>query len=269
MIHPNVLPLASVRNPRDLGGYLGAKGRPIRSHRLLRTGRIDQLDRHDRALLQAAGLTTVIDLRTSKERAKTPDPHLPGVKHYNVSISGREVGQVSPEILKMHQRYSTDQYAGFKNMCLNYRDFVEQPHSWSAFRQFFEILTVRPGAILFHCSEGKDRTGICTVFLLYLLGVNPDVIREDYLYSNYLLTDYRRRLNKKVKDKHGSLALLATTRSLASVANEYLDSALIAIEQEYGSLRRFLQVRVGITSLWQQQLQALFLVANQDESKEQ
>ncbi|MCI1466352.1 MAG: tyrosine-protein phosphatase [Lactobacillus sp.] len=259
MIHPNVLPLASVRNPRDLGGYLGQGDRMLLPHRLLRTGRINRLDEHDRAILQEMGLQTIIDLRTSKERAATPDPQLPGVEHYNVSISGREVGQVSPSIIKIHQQYQTDQYAGFKNMCLNYRDFIEQPHSWYAFQQFFEILTDRPGAILYHCSEGKDRTGICTVFLLYLLGVEPAVIRADYLYSNVMLEDYRQHLDAKVKQKHGSLELLATTRSLASVANEYLDTALIAINKEYGNLDQFLQKRVGMTPAWKAKLQDQFL----------
>lgn len=262
MIHPNVLPLASVRNPRDLGGYLGHNGRPLLKHRLLRTGRINQLNVADQLFLQKIGLSTIIDLRTSRERRKTPDPALPGVEHYNVSISGREVGQVSPAIIKIHQQYQTDQYAGFKNMCLNYQDFIQQPHSWRAFRQFFEIITDRPGAILYHCSEGKDRTGICTVFLLHILGVEPAVIRADYLYSNFLLEDYRQRLDQKVRTKHGSLELLATTRSLASVANEYLDTALIAIDKEYGTIDQFLQKRVGMTPQWQAKLQDQFLAKN-------
>ena len=39
-------------------------------------------------------------------------------------------------------------------------------------------------AILYHCTEGKDRTGMVTALLLLLLGVSREDIVEDYLYTN-------------------------------------------------------------------------------------
>lgn len=258
MLHPTVLPLKSVRNPRDLGGYRGLNGRRILPHRLLRTGRINQISAADRQYLQQINLRKVIDLRTSDESQATPDPEFANVVHEHISISGREVGQVSQKIIAIHQKYQTDQYAGFKNMCLNYRDFVEQPHSLTALHNFFESLAATPhGAVLYHCSEGKDRTGICTVFLLHILGVDPVIIREDYLYSNTMLQTYRQELLQQ--HSQAGMKLRATMRSLASVANEYLDTALISIHERYGSLDAFLTQAVGLSTELRTTLQALYL----------
>ena len=57
------LPLKSVRNPRDLGGYVGADGRKIKDGLLLRTGTVSCITPKDAAFLQRYGVKTIIDLR--------------------------------------------------------------------------------------------------------------------------------------------------------------------------------------------------------------
>ena len=68
-----VLPLKTIRNPRDLGGYLTQDGHKVKMQRLLRTGRICNLSRHDQQYLINYGLRKVIDLRSEKERKQDPD----------------------------------------------------------------------------------------------------------------------------------------------------------------------------------------------------
>ncbi|NWM39887.1 tyrosine-protein phosphatase, partial [Escherichia coli] len=84
-------------------------------------------------------------------------------------------------------------------MCYQYRRSITEPFSQNAFKKILETLaSQKDGATIFHCSEGKDRTGLTTVFILYLLGVNWETIRQDYLYSNFTLRDYQAAMDKKI-----------------------------------------------------------------------
>ncbi len=87
MLKPNILPLKSVRNPRDLGGYRGLDNRKIKSHRLLRTGNISQITEKDEEFLKDYGLVKIIDLRSKLECKKHPDKEIDGVEHYNLALS--------------------------------------------------------------------------------------------------------------------------------------------------------------------------------------
>lgn len=87
MVDPIVLPLERVRNPRDLGGYIGDHGRRVKMYRLLRTGKISNITLHDQQFLLDYGLTKIIDLRSPLECHNMPDSKIPGVEHINLSIS--------------------------------------------------------------------------------------------------------------------------------------------------------------------------------------
>ena len=87
MVNPVVLSLEQVRNPRDLGGYIGDHGRRVKMHRLLRTGKISNITLHDQQFLLDYGLTKIIDLRSPLECHKMPDSKIPGVEHIDLSIS--------------------------------------------------------------------------------------------------------------------------------------------------------------------------------------
>ena len=73
-----VLPLAGATNFRDLGGYLGHDGRPVRWRRLFRSEHLAGLTPDDQAALAALGLGRAVDFRGVAERAATPYD-LPGV----------------------------------------------------------------------------------------------------------------------------------------------------------------------------------------------
>lgn len=87
MVDPIVLPLEKVRNPRDLGSYVGDHGRKVKMHRLLRTGKISDITNHDRQFLRDYGLAKIIDLRSPSECHRTPDSKIPGVEHINISLA--------------------------------------------------------------------------------------------------------------------------------------------------------------------------------------
>ena len=109
MIKPVVLPLEKVRNPRDLGGYIGYQGRKVKMHRLIRSGKISNITAKDEQFLLDYGLTKIIDLRSPHECRKMPDSTLPGVEYLDISIAKDDNTNGGKKDLAM---VFEDQYAG-------------------------------------------------------------------------------------------------------------------------------------------------------------
>lgn len=129
MIKPNILPLEHVPNARDLGGYVGFKGRKVKMHRLLRTGKLSQMTKEDEKFLLNYGLTTIVDLRSPKEIESSPDIVPAGVKHIDNPIHGNQNAETDQKIAQLKKTYTKDQYAGFKTMCHQYFASASQSYS--------------------------------------------------------------------------------------------------------------------------------------------
>lgn len=255
------LPVANCPNLRDLGG-LSAGARHVRPHKLLRAGALNALTPADVRVLADYGLATVVDLRAPKEAQATPDrlPH--GTKYVADSVFPRDPADTGSNIIALREQYDKDPLSGFMNMVNTYRDMVQRPTSQAAFRTLLALAAAndRPGAaLLYHCTSGKDRTGLATVFLLTLLGVSPAQIRRDYLASNSRLVEAREQRDRALCAAGAGQIMRATVRSLASVANEYLDAALLLIDQQYGGMPAYLTHQLGVTPQLRDRLQAIYL----------
>ncbi|RVU70449.1 tyrosine-protein phosphatase [Lactobacillus xujianguonis] len=261
MLKPLVLPLKSVRNPRDLGGYVGFDGRKIKARRLLRTGNIANISEADKQYLQAYGLNQIIDLRSPLEIKRNPDQEITGVKHYLLSISDEDnTNGGKKDLTRTFQRYREDQYAGFHMMCQRYHDHVAREHAQKTLHQILELLANNhEGATLYHCSEGKDRTGIVTIVLLYILGVDLETIRQDYLFSNPMLDSYRAKRDQRFAANGENLKFRANMRVLGSVSNSFFDTALITVKEKFGSLDDYLREQLGVTPDLRDALRELYL----------
>lgn len=261
MLKPNILPLKSVRNPRDLGGYRGLDNRKIKSHRLLRTGNISQITEKDEEFLKDYGLVKIIDLRSKLECKKHPDKEIDGVEHYNLALSESDnTAGGKKNIEEIFEKYRVDEYAGFRMMCERYHNHIAKKHAQITLHKILEVLAnTEEGAVLYHCSEGKDRTGLVTVVLLYILGVDMETIRQDYLYSNYMLNDYRAKRDRIMKENGENLYFRANMRILGSVSDAFLDTSLITIEKEFGGFDNYLKNELGVTPDLQEALRELYL----------
>jgi rhodanese-related sulfurtransferase len=163
-------------NFRDLGGYRGSEGKVTRWGTLFRSDTLHELSPTDVGTLRTMGLATVIDLRTPRELARTgrgplgPEP----IRYQNLSViregAGREAegeAMASPDGDDLSERY------------LWYLEVGGQALG--------EALTIlgEPAnyPLVFHCAAGKDRTGVLAALVLDLLGVEPEVIVDDYLIT--------------------------------------------------------------------------------------
>jgi len=96
------------------------------------------------------------------------------------------------------------------------------------------------GCVLWHCTEGKDRCGLVSAFLLTVLGVDEDVIREDYLLTNVVNGPKAEHLYNIFKEMGRSEADCEGIRNVILAKEEYLDAALGRIREKYGTMENFL-----------------------------
>ena len=123
---------------------------------------------------------------------------------------------------------------------------------------FDELLAVSTdSAVLFHCTAGKDRTGIAAALILYALDADEKKIMEDYLASNY----YRKNENEKSIQGMMSFYKLdeATARNLTGVKEDYLAATFTAIKSQYGSIDNYLEEVMGLTPARKEQLRKKFV----------
>lgn len=261
MFHPAVLPVKSVRNPRDLGGYVGFAKRKIKAHCLLRSGNISEITSQDEQFLLNYGLKKIIDLRSPAECKQNPDKNLPGVTHYvfPLSVEDNTDGE-GYDMSEEFARYRVDQYAGFRMMCERYRNHILVKSSQKSFHQVLQLIANSDeGAVLYHCSEGKDRTGLVTIVLLYILGVDMETIRQDYLYSNFMLNNYRAVRDRRFKQAGENDKFRANMRILGSVANAFFDTSIITINENFGGIDTYIVNELGINKEMQDTIKEKYL----------
>ncbi|WP_428926346.1 tyrosine-protein phosphatase [Marinibacterium sp. SX1] len=163
------IPVPGVLNLRDLGGYPTGRG-DTAWRRVLRAASLHDLDPAGIAELEALGLSHVIDLRYADEIAKRPNPFAgrTGATRYSqvsllagLSPEAPEISAAPDPLLALYLKAAETNAAGFVEVA---RLIAGTPQ----------------GAVLFHCSAGKDRTGMIAAMMLELAGVSRACILDDY-----------------------------------------------------------------------------------------
>ena len=187
------LDLQTVKNARDLGGLATYDGRRVKRAMLLRTGNMSMLNDRDIAVLRERGLKRVLDFRTQTVINATPNVKIDGVEYIHIPIVKDLASRVmsrgdyeTKTIGEILLRFTADfEGKGYEWMRAFYRDLFSSDYSLSQYRIFLDYLKeTTQGATIFHCTAGKDRTGVGAIFLLLLLGVKREQIIEDYLKTN-------------------------------------------------------------------------------------
>lgn len=267
---PQSIGLTGIVNARELGGYISEDGRKVKRGVLLRTGALSGMTEADRTcLMEQYHLTDVIDFRTSFECAAAPDPVMDPVAYHPIRILDEQGSQTAGmaaaatgegfpleklvEYIKSGKVHPEDMYV----------DIVQSAASKEGYRKFFEcLLEHKEGALLWHCSAGKDRTGLGAAFLLTILGVNRQTVLEDYSLTNVYFQDILKKMEIQLASFGLTEAEMEVMRAVAGGVNPaYLEKALDTIEEQYGSLEWYLEKELGITEEKRLKLQEMYLEA--------
>ena len=260
-----------VENARDMGTLVMQNGQIVRMGMLVRSGNLFKATDGDVAVLREKyHLTDVFDFRFEAEANAAPDRVMDGVSYTHLSTLPKAFIQgfssSRPDTTKMDTRdmvavlmkYAFDPKAQAMARKL-YPAIVTDTAAQHYYGKFLRGVLRAEGGVLWHCSQGKDRAGWGSAFVLAALGASRQVIVEDFDLSNQSYAPQEDALAPKVRDKEGGMEAEAFIRAMVGVSRENFEATLDLIEQQYGSLSAYIENQLGFSKEEQQQLRAKYL----------
>lgn len=237
--------IKKVNNFRSVGNIRNIDGRTLKEGKLYRSANLFKLKRKSFKEIDRLEIREIIDLRNSKEIAKKPD-HLPlGIMYKNYSAfedEGDQLDQAKKLVLKGKVNGSDAE----KRMLDFYKDYVTK--NPEIIKKIVTEILESNEPVLYHCTAGKDRTGIITALILTILKFDKETIYNDYLLSN----NYRKKLVNKRLNLAENLHFLypkmdiKVLEKLSWIETAYLDASFNQINKEYGSTEKYIQDVLGI-----------------------
>jgi len=245
---PHIIPLQGQSNFRDLGGYTTADGRRVKPGVIFRSGELSNLTPQDYRTLSTLGLLTVYDLRTDGERTTAQTKWAAGpVQTFISPKPGSPLAGLTGHLTPAQARAAM---IGF---------YRQMPTAYAPeFKVIFQQLLDDRVPLLFHCTAGKDRSGLAAALILTALGVPRAEVLSDYeLTDRYLdLADLRR-----AGPNSAFLTRLPPDVAHVFLAADpaYLEASFQSIEQKYGSIDAYLADVLSIGPAQKAKLRSLYL----------
>jgi protein-tyrosine phosphatase len=232
--------LEGAANFRDIGGVPGADGRLVKRGQIFRSGELSHLTEADLEILRQLGIGFVADLRSSKEcglhLSRWPDglntERLLADIPMDIRLDGRPIMEL---LLADRSPSGTARTVGMSfpviaDLC------------GPALKEIAERLVDTDGPILFHCTNGRDRTGVISAMLLYILGAPREVIVADFMLTNERI-DVERVVANTLETFRKVLGMEMGRESVEMVTlvrAEYIDAMFNGFETRYGSPEAYL-----------------------------
>lgn len=229
---------------RDLGGIKNKEGKVIKNNMIIRGKCLYKLKKKEIEKLKIYNLAKVIDLRTAVEIDEKPNVVIDNVKYIHMPIFKEKTAGITHEKEQSKLKMLMNMVS-IENL---YKLMVTDEYSVSQLKNIIhEIINSESYPVLFHCTAGKDRTGIVAMLLLYILDVDEDNIMKNYL-----------EINKKHKPKANIFYWLVTilmwnrelavkARSYYMVDESYLQTAIQSIKEKYGSIDDYVTNALCVT----------------------
>lgn len=214
--------------------------------KLIRGGNLHKLTGKDiRILTGTYSLTSIIDLRTTKEREEKPDPVIPGVSYYPLPVFDASTAGISRE----KENSNLSRLDRIPDLAALYRTMVSDSCMENLSLALSQILkqSATPGATLYHCTEGKDRTGILSLLLLSLMDIPMETIFRDYLFTNTVARNTARRYYWMLRIFRNNRPAAEKVLRVFLADEQYLKGALDQICADWGSVSAFIRTGLHIS----------------------
>lgn len=263
LVEEHLIPLEGGRNFRDLGGYKTMDGRTVKHGKLFRSGVLHYLTENDYKRLDEFDIKTIVDLRANDERESEPTYWRSGeirMISWNYEMESGEEGGT----LTLFADPSLDGQKAEALMAELYRGMLDEqtPH----YAGLFEALTSSDDPLLFHCSAGKDRTGIAAALLLTALGVDRETVIQDYVMSEVVARHFGHQsaapaLTDNSNSRYEWMSAInpAARDALMGTRRAYIESAFDEMTHRYGSVENYLLAELGMDANRIQRLRDHFL----------
>jgi protein tyrosine/serine phosphatase len=250
------LQIAGVVNARDLGGYKTTDGKYVKWGVLFRTAELANVTTSGAAYIKNLGVKTIIDLRTPVDINKSPEVTFAGITAMHINVMGDDFNT------KFKDQYPNFNWAALQStdpspslmrdyLRMFYRCYIDYAAPQQEANDFMAFLQTNTSPVIWHCSEGKDRTGLKAATLLYALGVPEDTILKDFMLTN----DFVAAANPDGLKRFGADAFYA----YYGVDSSYLATAFNEMKSKYGSIDNYLTQVCGLTAAKRADLKAHYL----------
>lgn len=226
-----------IRNFRDLNGYTNRYGEILKSNTIFRGASLNEISNDDACYMEEIlGIRYILDYRDEKEAALTPDLNFPNAIYERISALRISNGQAGFDFGNMLQEKMNSEKV------IHLIDYLKDGYRVMAmdnpaYHRLFELLLRNDGFVYFHCSAGKDRTGISAFLIMLALGMSEEDGIKEYLLSNEYLKTYNEHI----------LSLLGIPEEMKHIAEPLLfvnkENILLTIQsikEKYNSYDEFL-----------------------------
>ena len=221
-------------NIRDLGGLAAKDGRHVKSGLLFRSSALAFFDEEELEPVRNLGIRTILDFRALKGIQKDPDPQLEGAVD-DLNSPGELASLIFDE----------DQ-AGNAIDVLVSSYTASLAFSNESYKFMFDCLLAGEAPMLFHCSNGKDRTGVAAMLILLALGIPEEIVKEDYMQSNLNRQPEIDELMERFKLLTGRLGNARSFFTMVGgVLPQSADMLLSEILERYGTFENYMEKEYG------------------------
>lgn len=245
-MNKRIIHLEGGYNFRDVGGYATNTGQNVRMGRIYRAGSLHLLSDSDLQILDDLKIRAVFDLREEEEYQREGQDRLSDSMRYFPfpTTLGRDA---------MIQQLQSDA-ANFRMATYYVSSFLPRAaYHGGIFKSILENLA--EDNVVFHCSAGKDRTGILAALMQRLLGVSDADIVADYLLTRELLTQYAQRQRQNY-EKYGIPS--ETIDDLLGVKPENITEMLAHLEANFPTTADYFRAG-GVTEAELEQFKTLMI----------
>jgi protein-tyrosine phosphatase len=255
------LPVRSIVNVRDLGGYAVQGGAVVKDRLLIRAAHLADATDEDLKFLSDIPVTKVIDFRQDQEKQGKVDRLISGAEYIVLPVDGS--GNAAAEMTEEEKKKFTDRkkfevknlviIAAFNKIAQKiaremYPTLLFDPKCQQQFALFFRhVLDTQEGAVLYHCTQGKDRTGIASCLLLAALGADRETIVADFDATNQVYAKDVKKYCRRVRLLGGKEEEIAVVKAILGCNTEIFVKTLDRIDREYGSMEAYLKGPMGLT----------------------
>lgn len=252
--------LPGVHNSRELGGYL-AGGRIVKKGVLIRTGElVNAAPEAKIKLSETYHIKHIVDFRMKSEVVKSPDPIIPGADNHNYSVVEIEdyfamLGNtdIPKDILSQPMDKSRMIEIAYERGLIGpqmYSMYLLGDRGKKAYKDFFRLIIESDpdkGAVLWHCTDGKDRAGLAAALLLAALGADMKTILDDYMLTNV----YNEQKIDAIKSKYSDCTQEKQDAMIfagGGVIDSYLMNTFSSINKVFGSVEGYLTDGLGLNN---------------------
>ncbi|WP_028042982.1 tyrosine-protein phosphatase [Candidatus Stoquefichus massiliensis] len=234
----------NIRNFRDVSGYKNKYGEIMKENMIFRGASLDAISFDDAQYMEEElGIRYILDYRDEQEANLAKDIVFPHAQYLRIEAlqlkehkdEGFDFGNMLQGKMTPHKLQFLIQYIqeGYKTMAF------DNP----AYHQLFKLLLQNDGHVYFHCSAGKDRTGISALLIMFALGMSEEDAIEEYLLSNQYLKEF---VDDFYKEHHVPKMLRKYSDPLLLVQKENIMLTIDSIKEKYQDYDEFLEKEYGL-----------------------